>query len=213
MWTFALIDLAGFTALTESHGDDTAADLAMHFVDVAHRHLTPRDRLIKTLGDAVLLASDSPGDALTLVRGILDEAYGTDGFPLARVGLHHGPAVERRDDMFGAAINLTARVAATAAGGQVLATSIVADAARAADVVTSSVGHFSLKNVAEQVELWDLVLCGSPDGTTMDPVCRMLIRQSTAAGRLRVDEAEYYFCSLNCAGQFARAPEAFQPPQ
>ena len=30
-WTFAMVDLAGFTALTEAHGDAEAADLAINF--------------------------------------------------------------------------------------------------------------------------------------------------------------------------------------
>lgn len=34
-WTFALVDLAGFTALTETHGDEQAADLATEFADLA----------------------------------------------------------------------------------------------------------------------------------------------------------------------------------
>ena len=212
-WTFALVDLAGFTALTEAHGDETAADLATDFAELAERHLGPADRLVKTIGDAVLLASECPAAGLGLVRGILDEVYQTEAFPIARVGLHHGEAVERRNDMYGAAINLTARIAAQAAGGQVLATSTVAESASADGIVIASLGEFTLRNVAEVVELWELALCGPPAGASVDPVCRMLVHPASAAGRLRQGGVDYWFCSLVCAGDFAAAPERYAQRQ
>lgn len=127
--TFAMVDLAGFTALTETHGDEHGADLAVGFADIARGELSTGDRLVKTIGDAVLLASVSPTAGLELVRRILTECYRRDSYPVARVGLHHGPAVQRRDDFFGTSVNLAARVASLAAGGQVLATSEVANTA------------------------------------------------------------------------------------
>ena len=45
-----------------------------------------------------------------------------NGGPAVRVGLHHGTAVERDGDYFGAAVNLAARVSAEANGGEVLLT-------------------------------------------------------------------------------------------
>ena len=43
-------------------------------------------------------------------------------FPVLRAGLHRGRAVERGADVFGAAVNLAARIASSASGGEVLAT-------------------------------------------------------------------------------------------
>jgi class 3 adenylate cyclase len=57
--TFCFIDLAGFTALTEAHGDEDAADLATSFAVLARSALAPGDQLVKTIGDAVLLTSPS----------------------------------------------------------------------------------------------------------------------------------------------------------
>jgi adenylate cyclase len=45
-WTFAMVDLAGFTALTEAHGDDDAADLAVTFANLAAECLDPGDCLV-----------------------------------------------------------------------------------------------------------------------------------------------------------------------
>jgi len=117
-WPFALVDLAGYTALTETHGDEHAAELATTFAALAAECLASGDRMVKPIGDAVLLASTNPSAGITLVDRLRMASADVTGFPLARAGLHHGPAVERDGDMFGAAVNLAARVAGQAAGGQ-----------------------------------------------------------------------------------------------
>lgn len=207
-WTFAMVDLAGFTALTEAHGDDDAADLAVRFAELATERLGPGDRLVKPIGDAVLLASPSPSAGLALVTGLLEDCSRLPSFPVARAGLHHGPAVERNDDMFGAAVNLTARVAGQAAGGQVLATSTVAEVARQSGVPVRGVGCFELRNVAQPYELFELELCGHHAGAAVDPVCRMRVDPVSAAGMLRRDGEEFWFCSLECAARFVRSPDS-----
>ena len=207
--TFALLDIAGFTALTESHGDDRAGDLAMRFVEVTVSHLADGDRLIKTMGDAVLVASVTPTAGILLVKRIVESCYQISDFPVVRGGLHHGPAVERGSDMFGSAINLTARLAAQASGEQILATGLVARVAREIGLESQPLGKFSLRNVQEPVELWELRLHDAPADRKIDPVCRMNLARDRAAGTLVFDDTEYWFCSVDCIGRFASAPEAF----
>ena len=49
-----------------------------------------------------------------------------------------------------------------------------------------------------------------PDGgLAMDPVCRMPVDPNRAAGRLVYENTTYFFCTLTCAGAFARGPERF----
>ena len=67
--TFAMLDLAGYTALTEQHGDLHAADLAIEFAELARRCLRDGDRLIKSIGDAVLLASSDPQSGIDMYVG------------------------------------------------------------------------------------------------------------------------------------------------
>lgn len=205
-WTFAMVDLAGFTALTEAHGDEDAADLAVRFAGLAAARLGSGDRLVKEIGDAVLLASRTNEGAFELVRGLMEDCSHLPDFPVARAGLHRGPAVERNGDLFGAAVNLTARVAGQAAGGQVLATAVVADAARATGVPSTSVGTFDLRNVAQAQELFDLALCPQVAVAEIDPVCRMRVTRDTAAGTIRQAGREYRFCSLECLTTFAQDP-------
>jgi YHS domain-containing protein len=43
----------------------------------------------------------------------------------------------------------------------------------------------------------------------VDPVCRMAVEPDRAAGRLTDEGTAYFFCTLTCAGEFAREPERF----
>jgi YHS domain-containing protein len=72
------------------------------------------------------------------------------------------------------------------------------------------VGEFCVKNVAEQVDLYRAGE-GAEDEAELpiDPVCRMAVDPEHSAGRLVHAGVEYRFCSLECAGKFAAAPERF----
>ena len=85
--TFCFVDLAGFTALTEAHGDEDAADVASRFAELTRGALGPSDCLIKTIGDAVLVTSPSAGDGIELVERLLQGAMNEPMFPALRVGM------------------------------------------------------------------------------------------------------------------------------
>lgn len=208
-WTFAMVDLAGYTALTETHGDEHAADLAVEFAALAAACLGSDDRLIKPIGDAVLLASTTPQASIGLVSRLLEATTRLDGFPLASAGIHHGPAIERDGDMFGAAVNLAARVAGWASGGQTLSTTGVADVARSQGLTVSAVGAVALRNVQQPVPLYDIDLGLHREAGDVDPVCRMWVSHRQAAGQLRANDHVYWFCSLQCAATFAESPDSF----
>src|SRR5512146_1494066 len=101
--------MEGFTARTEAHGDENAARLATRFAELTREALGPGDRLIKTLGDAVLVTSIGAEPGIALIENLLGLAAGEPDFPNLRAGLHHGPAILRDNDVFGAAVNLAAR--------------------------------------------------------------------------------------------------------
>lgn len=208
-WTFAIVDLAGYTALTETHGDEHAADLAVRFADLATSCLSGADRLVKPIGDAALLASSTPARGLGLVERLLQACAELNGFPVARAGLHHGPAAERAGDMFGTAVNLTARVAGQAAGGQGLGTHPIAQAGRERGLMVASIGTVELRNLTEAPELFEIDLGVNRPRGSIDPVCRMWVAHAHGAGHLRYDGRHYCFCSLTCAALFAAQPEIY----
>jgi class 3 adenylate cyclase/YHS domain-containing protein len=222
--TFLFADLSGFTALTEAHGDEQAADLAAAFFsDVRALLDSHRAREVKTLGDAMMIRCDSARGAIGLALRLVRQVGARHRFPSVRVGMHTGPAVERNGDWYGAAVNLAARVSGAACGGEVLVSKATASAAGAPHggnigtihghrrVLLTSRGRRQLRSVAEPVELfeascesWDAV-----DAMPLDPVCRMAVDPDSAARTLRHDGVRYYFCSLQCAHSFADHPDRY----
>ena len=166
---------------------------------------------VKTIGDAVMLRIPHPAEAIRLGLWITHDAMREHGSPAVRVGLHHGPAIERDGDYFGASVNLAARVSSAAAGGEVLVTGQTAALAPDLEgVIFESRGRKSLRNVSEPVDLFAVFRVGESLGSLpVDPVCRMAVDPERAPGQLTYDGTAYFFCSLTCAGTFAQNPERF----
>jgi adenylate cyclase len=211
--TLMFADIAGFTALTEAHGDEHAARLVADFCDAVRAELPVfGGTQVKTIGDALMLRIGDPRHAVLLGLRIAHEVLTGHGVPTVRVGMHHGPAIERDGDYIGAAVNLAARVSAAASGGEVLLTAETAALAPEINgVLYESRGRQALHNVRDPVELVAAVRQGhtSGRGLAIDPVCRMAVDPDHAAGRLRYQNTTYFFCTLTCAGAFARHPERF----
>lgn len=205
--TFCFVDLAGFSALTETHGDHAGADLAQRFAAMTQSALRDDGRLVDTVGDAVFLVSETPARMLHAVARLWREAEATPDFPAVRAGIHNGDAVLRDGRWFGTSVNVAARVAALAPGGRVFATAAVAAVARSEGISTEALGLVALKNIREQIELFSLAL-GADSGSAIDPVCRMRVRPDAAAGHLRFGDRDFWFCSLRCVAEFAANPQA-----
>jgi adenylate cyclase len=210
--TFLFADLAGFTALTETHGDERAVDLADEFCD-AIRRLLPDGAAeeVKTLGDAMMIKVATAEDAVCLGLAIVEETRELPHFPEVRVGMHTGPAIERAKDWFGATVNIAARVAGAAQGDEVLLTAATRSAAGELDGVEFETrGAANLRNVREPVRLVRAVRANRPaEKRPVDPVCRMIVGAEHAAGRLHHADRDYYFCSLDCVRAFAADPTRY----
>jgi class 3 adenylate cyclase/YHS domain-containing protein len=211
--TFLFADIAGFTALTEAHGDEEAATLVDRFCGEVAEVLPTYDATqVKSIGDAVMLRVPSAAAAIELGLHLAHDMLGDHGTPTVRVGMHHGPALCRDGDYFGGAVNLAARVSGLAAGGEVLATASTGSAAGPIDgVLYESRGRHELKGISDPVEVVAAVREGSPGkaGLAIDPVCRMAVDPDRAAGRLMYQDVAYFFCALECAAAFARRPERY----
>lgn len=149
MTTVIYADLVGYSAATEAHGDETAAALALRLADLATASCAPKagDRLVKSIGDAVLCSSANPENGVRLAARLNQAVLSEHHFPALRTGLCQGSVVERRADIFGAVVNLAARLAELCRPGEVLATTEVAEAAIRLEVPVSPVGPRQLKNL------------------------------------------------------------------
>jgi adenylate cyclase len=186
--TFIFADIAGFTALTEAHGDHQAAEVVAEFCGAVRAELPASGgSQVKSIGDALMLRIPDPAAAIRLGLRIANGIMRDHGAPAVRVGLHHGPALERDGDYFGATVNLAARVSGQAVGGDVLLTANTAALAGERDgVLYESRGRRQLRNVHEPVELVAAVAASVEPARRMaiDPVCQMAVDPEHACGRL-----------------------------
>ena len=149
----AFADLAGYTRLTEEAGEEQALDAVERFVAGGRGHAArrgARDQDDRRRGD---------GRRLRTPRALVDWAVGfqrarrrraaaaADRHPLAARSLY------RDGDYYGRAVNLAARVAARAAGGEVLVTRPVMDAA-GPHLRFDQIGEVTLKGFNEPTELF-----------------------------------------------------------
>ena len=211
--TFLFADIAGFTALTEAHGDEQAVQLVEEFAEVVQAELpSVGGEYVKTVGDALMLRVPDPADAIRLGLWITRDAMRGHNAPSIRVGGNHGSAIDRGGDYFGTTINVAARVSALAGGGELLVTGQTA--ALAPDlpgVLYESRGRQALRNVAEPVEIFAAVRVDeTADHLAIDPVCQMAVDPEHAVGRVLLDEQVYCFCSLTCTAAFAGQPERYR---
>jgi adenylate cyclase len=147
----AFADLAGYTRLTEELGDDLAVDAVDRFVESVENTLPDEARVVKTIGDEVMIVGSDAGALVDWAVGF--QQLVKDERPLPRIGVHFGEVVYRDGDYYGREVNLSARVVARAAGGEVLVTRPVVDAA-GSHLVTELIGEVKLKGFSYPTELF-----------------------------------------------------------
>jgi adenylate cyclase len=152
----AFADLAGYARLTIERGDEAALDAVERFVQVVEQTLPVDARVIKMLGDEVMVVGS---DAAALTEwGVALRSGIASGDPLPRIGIHYGEALYRDGDYFGRAVNQAARVVARAGGGEVLVTRAVVDMAAGMDGLEfERIGEVRLKGFSEPTELFTAV--------------------------------------------------------
>jgi adenylate cyclase len=123
-------DLVGFTRLGEEVAPEELGHLAARLEALASEVAAPPVRLVKTIGDAAMLASPDPDPLLRAALDLVDaaDAEGED-FPQLRAGAALGLALPRAGDWFGRPVNLASRITGIARPGSVLVEREVRDSA------------------------------------------------------------------------------------
>ncbi len=155
----AFADMAGYTRLTEERGDEEAVATVERFVETVSRTLPADARVIKTLGDEVMIVAADPVAltdwAVRFARRTARRSEARRPDPPPRIGIHHGDALYRDGDYYGREVNQAARVVARAGGGEVLVTRAVVDAAGGVDgLVFERIGEVGLKGFSQPTELF-----------------------------------------------------------
>ncbi len=152
--TAAFADLVDFTRLGQTLDHEQLGDLTTRLGELARDVARPPVRLVKMIGDAVMLVSpdnDALLDAaLTLVNAAEHEE---EGFPELRAGLARGDVIGRGGDFYGHPVNLASRITDYAFPGSVLCDEAVRDATKNG-VSFSFAGARKLKGVQGETKLF-----------------------------------------------------------
>jgi class 3 adenylate cyclase/YHS domain-containing protein len=214
--TVLFVDLASFTPLTATMGDQAAADVLRRFsTTVRNSAAQHAGRLLKQIGDAFMLMFTKPTDAvefgLTMDRFVDAEPL----FPALHIGAHHGAVLYREGDYVGGTVNMAARVASAGVAGQFLITEEVRDAAGPiADADFASLPPRRLKGIPDPICLVE-VRRRSPERSDQvtDPVCGLLLQPADVASQTAWHGITYAFCCDMCKDAFAENPARFVAAQ
>jgi adenylate cyclase len=146
----AFADLAGYTRLTEETGELEAVDAVERFVTAVEDSLPDDARVIKTIGDEVMIVGSEPA---ALIEWAVGFQHLGAGRTLARIAVHYGNALYRDGDYYGRDVNIASRVAARAGAGEVLVTRPVVERAKGA-LEFDRIAEVRLKGFSESTEVF-----------------------------------------------------------
>ena len=204
--TVAFIDLAGFSAIADVYGDESAIAVLEIFEGMVREALAAYAPPIKWIGDEAMLSFPEPEIAIQALGTLLQACRKEPRLPLTRTALNHGPVVRRAGDLFGSTVNIASRIAALAGPGQLLATQPIADAAAAKGIQVRDLGKMALRSVADEVALYEIELAPSPDPAWIDPVCKM---HAPYASYRRAAPEGPWFCSPRCEEAYRKSPQTY----
>lgn len=196
-----IADLSGYTALTETHGAEAAADVVERFTDLVNDCLVGESRLHERVGDEIMVLSPDPDNLLATAMMLLQTAYKEENFLLLHGGLHYGTLLQRNKSYFGTAINFASRIASAASAGSIWCSQHFIDSLpEGKEQQFLSKGKYSLKNMTEQETLFEVTVEKS-NKLFVDPICRMLILDQQNAVS-HPEAPGVYFCSDHCMNVF-----------
>lgn len=121
--SLAMVDLVGYVAFTDEHGDADAHRAALDLATRSRQVLgAVGGRVVKTSGDGLIAAAGPEVDLVPVVRSIAAASRQPDGtrWPV-RASVHVGTPIEHDGDLFGRDVNLLARLCDAAAPDEVVA--------------------------------------------------------------------------------------------
>lgn len=190
-------DLSGYTALTETHGALSAADLIDKYIEIVNNSLVGNSNLHERVGDEVMIVSASPDNILSTAIVLLSNALQQYKFLHIHGALHYGKVLKRNNSFFGSTINLTSRIASQAKPGVFLCSDDFINALTDKKACSfNSLGNYNLKNVSEEKEIFEIIT-GEPTNLHVDPVCRMLLNADEEHVS-HPGNSHIFFCSVNC---------------
>jgi adenylate cyclase len=153
--TIVFVDIASFTMLAETGGDDAAMRVLDRIDSIVRPLIVEYDgKIVKQVGDGFMLAFRRPAAAVRFSIAAQSELERGSDLPAIRVGINAGPVLYRAGDYIGGAVNVASRVVNAAMPDQILLTEPVAKAASDDGVPVEEIGARMMRGVDEPLALY-----------------------------------------------------------
>jgi adenylate cyclase len=149
----SFVDIVGFTRMGEQVDPDELGAVVREFEAGVEGAIRPPVRLVKTIGDAAMLAAPEARPVLDTVLELVEASREDDARPLLRGGVAAGEALPRAGDWYGRPVNLASRLTSFARRGSVVTSQDVRDEA-GEGYDWSPAGSRKLKGVRGEVEVY-----------------------------------------------------------
>ena len=164
--TIMFTDIAGYTRFVETHGDLAAKTLLYRHNKMVFKCIKEyHGVVVKTIGDAVMASFQNPLDAVnaSVATQRALKNYNETAPPQKkiniRIGLNTGSAIKDKDDYFGDAVNVAARIESAGSAGQVLVSQSVYDAVKEENsILIRHHGQKAVKGKSKPLELYRVFL-------------------------------------------------------
>ncbi len=159
-------DISKSSTIYETMGDQAAQEAIEKILnllsDVTHQFTGD---VIKTVGDAVICIFDSTDNAICAAKSMqqkiicgLQDASHLPPINI-HIGIHNGPVVIDKGDIFGDAVNITARVADYANPRQIVATrAVIESLSENSNHQKKYLSKITAENISGKIELFEIIL-------------------------------------------------------
>ncbi len=164
--TVLFTDVEGSTALTDRLGDAKARDLLREHERITREALKAHGGSeVKTMGDGFMASFGSATKALECAIAIqsafAERNESAEEAMKVRIGLNAGEPIAEDDpggrgDLFGTAVNMAARIAAKAEGGEILASNVVRELVAGKEFLFSDRGDTELRGFEDPVRVYEV---------------------------------------------------------
>ena len=153
--------MEGSTALTQRLGDAKAREVLREHERIVREALRAHGGSeIKHTGDGIMASFASASRALECAiatQRALAQHNESAGEPIrVRIGLNAGEPIAEEKDLFGTAVIVAARIAAQAAGGEILVANVVRELAAGKGFLFADRGEVALRGFEDPVRLFEV---------------------------------------------------------
>ena len=155
--TIMFSDIENSVPLNERLGDAKYVELLRaHNAIIEAQVQAHHGYVVKTMGDGYMVAFKSAADGLKCAIAIQRAILGMEDGVRVRIGLHTGEMVREGDDFFGRHVNLAARVAGHASGGEIFVSGVVRELVSGQSFVFEDLGDRPMKGFEQPTRVWSV---------------------------------------------------------